>query len=87
MEWPKFRRLVEDTVSRLKAADGDRDRIETAVRRYIERGDKYGMSPTLLWDYFAINSPTIPERAGYCGYEGEKIIAVFDQMTKARFGG
>lgn len=45
VEWAKFRRLVDDTVARLKAADGDRERIEAAIRRYIERGVKYIHSP------------------------------------------
>jgi hypothetical protein len=87
VEWAKFRRLVSDTVARLKAADGDRERIESAIRRYIERGDKLGMSPLILWDYFAVNSPGIPEQAGYCGYESERLVAVFDRLCKERFGG
>jgi hypothetical protein len=87
MEWARFRRLVDDIVTRLKAADGDRERIESAIRLYIERGDKLGMSPMVLWDYFAISSPGIPERAGYCGYEREQMVAVFDRLSKERFGG
>ena len=87
MQWAKFRRLVDDTVARLKAADGDREGIEAAIRRYVERGDGCGMSPMILWDYFAISSPGIPERAGYCGYEGEQMIAVFDRLSRERFGG
>lgn len=87
MEWAKFRRLVDDTVARLKAADGDSERIETAIRRYIEQGNKCGMSPMILWDYFAISSPGIPERAGYCGVECEQMVAVFDRLSKERFGG
>ena len=86
MEWAKFRRLVEDTVALLKAADGDRERIESAIRRYIERGARLGMSPLVLWDHFAISSPGVPERAGYCGYECEQIVAVFDRLSKERFG-
>jgi hypothetical protein len=87
VEWAKFRRLVDDTVVRLKAAEGDRERIEAAISRYIERGDKCGMSPLVLWDYFAISSPGIPERAGYCGYECEQMVAVFDRLSHERFGG
>jgi hypothetical protein len=87
VEWAKFRRLVDDTVARLKAADGDRERIEAAIRGYIERGDKCGMSPMILWDYFAISSPGIPERAGYCGAECELMTAVFGRLSKERFGG
>jgi hypothetical protein len=87
VEWAKFRRLVDDTVARLKAADGDRERVESAIRRYIERGAKFGMSPMVLWDYFAISSPGMPERAGYCGDECDRIVAVFDRLSKERFGG
>jgi hypothetical protein len=86
VQWAKFDKLVEDTVARLKAADGDREGIEAAIRRYIERGDKFGASPYDLWDFFAISSPGIPERAGYCGAEGERMVAVFDRLSTERFG-
>jgi hypothetical protein len=87
MEWAKFRRLVDDTIVRLKAADGDPEGMEAAIRRYIERGEKCGISPIILWDYFAISSPGIPERAGYCGTEGEQMVAVFERLSEERFGG
>ena len=87
MEWAKFGKLVEDTIARLKAADGDREGIEAAIRRYIDRGDKFGMSPMTLWDDFAISSPGIPERAGYCGADCEQMVAVFDRLSKERFDG
>ena len=87
MEWTKFLRLRDDTVARLKAAGGDRERIESAIRRYVDRGTKLGASPYDLWDYFAISSPGIPERAGYCGYECQQMVAVFERLTKERFGG
>jgi len=79
--------LVDDIIARLKAADGDREGIEAAIHRYIERGTKLGASPYDLWDFFAISSPGMPERAGYCGYESEQMVAVFDRLSKARFGG
>jgi hypothetical protein len=87
MQWSRFHLLVDETVARLKEADGDRERIEAAIRRYIERGDKFGMSPMILWDYFTISSPGIPERAGYCGHECEQMVSVFDRLSKERFGG
>jgi hypothetical protein len=87
MDWEKFRRLVEDTVSRLRMADGDREKIESAIRRYLDRGYKYVLSPMILWDYFAISSPGIPERAGYCGYECEQMLAIFDRLSREKFGG
>ena len=80
MEWARFRRLVDDVIARLQAADGDCEGIEAAVR-YIERGDKLGASPYDLWDFFAISSPGIPERAGYCWAECEQMVAVFDRLS------
>jgi hypothetical protein len=85
MEWDKFRRLVDDTVIRLRNAEGDREKIESAIRRYLNQGYKHVMSPMVLWDYFAISSPGIPERAGYCGYEAEQIVALFDRLSKEKF--
>jgi hypothetical protein len=87
VEWAKFRRLCDDTVARLKAADGNREQIESAIRRYVERGDKLGASPLDLWDFFGISSPNIPERAGYCGFEAEQIVAIFERLSKERFDG
>jgi len=45
VEWAKFRRLVDDIVARLKAANGDREVIEAAIRCYIDHGEKFGASP------------------------------------------
>ena len=87
MQWARFRRLVDDTVARLKAAGGDREGIEAAIRQYIERGDGCGMSPMILWDCFAIRSPGIPERAGYGGVECDRMVATFDRLSGERFGG
>jgi hypothetical protein len=86
MQWAKFRRLVDETVGRLRAADGDREAIESAIHRYIEHGRRLGMSPMILWDYFAISSPGIPERAGYCDSESEQMIAVFERLSREQFG-
>jgi hypothetical protein len=87
MRWAKFLGLRDETVARLRAADGDCENIESAILRYIERGDKLGASPYDLWDFFAISSPGIPERAGYCGNECEQMVAIFDRLSKQRFGG
>jgi hypothetical protein len=86
MEWDKFRKLVAETVSRLREADGDREKIESAIRRYLNQGYKYVWSPMILWDYFAISSPGIPERAGYCGAECEEMVAIFDRLSTKKFG-
>ena len=81
MDWDKFRVLVGQTINDIHAAGGDRDRIDVAIRRYLTRGSKLGMSPMVLWDYFAVSSPTIPEHAGYCGYDAEKVIARFEAIS------
>jgi len=65
MEWSKFHRLVDDTVTRLRNAEGDREKVESAIRRYLNQGHKYAMSPYILWHYFVISSPGIPVRAGW----------------------
>jgi hypothetical protein len=85
VQWAKFHRLKEDIVARLRAADGNREGIEAAIRRYIERGEKLGASPYDLWDFFAISSPGIPEKAGYCGYECEQMVTKFDRLSKERY--
>jgi hypothetical protein len=87
MHRDKVFQLCDETVAGLKKAAGDQDQIEAAIRRYIDRGDRLGMSPYDLWDFFAISSPSIPEQAGYGGYECDKMVAVFERMSKERFGG
>jgi hypothetical protein len=77
--------LVDEIIARLQAADGDREAIEDAVSRYIERGERLGASPLDLWDFFAVSSPTIPERAGYDGRDSEQIIAVFERLSRERY--
>lgn len=86
MNWDRFRQLVEDTVSRLRSADGDREKIETAIRRFINQGYRNIKSPLTLYDYFSISSPSLPEKAGYCGYEAEQMIAVFERLCHEKFG-
>jgi hypothetical protein len=85
MDWDKFHRLVDDTVTRLRHGGGDREKVESAIRRYLNQGYKYVMSPMILWDYFAISSPGIPERAGYCGYEVEQMVAIFNRLSNEKF--
>lgn len=85
MNWDKFDQLVEETVCRLREAVGNRERIETVIRHYLDQGFKYVVSPMILWDYFAISSPGIPEQAGYGGDEAEQIVAIFDRLSKEKF--
>jgi hypothetical protein len=87
MNWDKFGRLRKDTIERLRDAEGDHVEIEAAIRRYLNQGYKCGMSPYILWDYFAISSPGMPERAGYCGYECEQMTVMFERLSNEKFGG
>jgi hypothetical protein len=86
IDWDKFRRLREETIARLRAAEGDREKIEAAISRYLDQGAKCGMSPYILWDYFAISSPGIPGRAGYCDYECEQMTDLFARLSEEKFG-
>ena len=85
MDWDKFRRLVKQTVTRLRNADGDREKIESAIRRYLNQGYKCVLSPMVLWDYFAISYPSIPVRAGYCGYEADQMVAIFHRLSTEKW--
>jgi hypothetical protein len=64
MNWSKFQRLVEVTVSRLRSAGGDRGQEEKAIRAYLDQGYKQALSPMVLWDYFAISSRGFPNAPG-----------------------
>ena len=44
------------------------------------------MSPYVLWDYFAISSPGIPKQAGYCGYDVERMNALFERLMGEKYG-
>jgi hypothetical protein len=85
MDWVAFELLVEDTVSRLRVAAGSCAKVRAAIRHYINRGDALGMSPMILWDYFAISSPGIPERAGYDEADRKSAVGVFEELSAAKF--
>jgi hypothetical protein len=78
-------RLIEDTVARLREADSDQEAIESALRNYIDTGDRLNLSPYVLWDYFAISSPGLPEQAGYCGYDVERMNSLFERLMGEKF--
>lgn len=84
MEWDDFHLLVDETVSLLQAARGDAFKTEQAIRQYLERGSSDLQSPYVLWDYFAISSPSMPRRAGYDDYEEYQAIELFARLLKAR---
>jgi hypothetical protein len=85
MDWTKFRELVGQTVSRLREADGDPAKVRTAIRRYLNQGTRLGMSPLVLWDYFAVSHPGIVGQAGYSGTRKDAVMAEFERITRETF--
>jgi hypothetical protein len=70
----------------LQQAKGNPTKIRAAIRQYINQGNKLIHSPMILWDYFAISSPGIPEQAGFSTEETEEAIAIFGDLSDAKFG-
>lgn len=58
MQWSRFHRLVDETVARLRNAEGDREKIEAAIHRYLGLGHRQGISTMVLWPSFVISSPS-----------------------------
>ena len=85
MDWTKFRELVERTVSQLREADGNAAKVRTAIRRYLNQGTRLGMSPLVLWDYFAISHPAIIGQAGYSGARKDAVMEEFEHLTRETF--
>ena len=69
MEWSKFHRLVDDTVSRLRNAEGDRQKVESVIRRYLNQGYKYVTSPYILCETRRLQGRSV------LGYLYEALVA------------
>lgn len=80
------RQLLKTTVEALRAARGDTKKLTVAIDRYLEQGSALECSPMTLWDYFAISSPGLPEKAGYRGAEVQAVEKLFEKRSKRRFG-
>ena len=78
--------FLDDTVAALRAATGDMQRIEIAIRTYCQRGRELDMSPMELWDYFAISYPGLPEKAGYSEAQIEETENRFQRVTNELWG-
>jgi len=80
-------RLLQETVARLASAKGDEGRVAQAIRQYLSEGSSLHMSPTELWDYFAISTPGLPEEAGFDAAETERAVEVFSMLADEAFRG
>lgn len=85
MDWDQFNKLVEETVSRLRESADKPAEIRAAIRHYLSRGSKLGMSPTILWDYFCVSHPGIVGRAGYSGAGRDTVIEEFEYLSRQKF--
>lgn len=85
-DWDKFDAVVAESVERLRDAIGDDAKIAEAVGYYISQGSSDIRSPSVLWDYFSISSPSMPEQAGYDEAQESRAIGIFEAIMKERFG-
>ena len=79
--------FLSRTVKALKAARNDPGKLATAITKYLEEGDAIGCSPSELWDYFGISTPSLPAKARFTKQEEERAIKLFAQLTKERYRG
>ncbi len=86
MDWDAFDELVKLTAAKLREGRGNRAKIRAAIRSYINRGYRLIHSPMILWDYFAISDPGIPRQAGYTEEEIKDAVALFEDLSEAKFG-
>lgn len=86
LEARAVREFLEATVKALEAARGSARKLQTAIDSYIEAGTSLELSPSELWDHFAVSSPALPEQAGYSGAELERAVKLFAKLSKKRFG-
>jgi len=85
MNWDRFHELVDDTVSRLRESADNPSGMRAAIRHYLSRGSRLGMSPAILWDYFCASHPGIVGRAGYTGAARETVIKEFEYLSRQKF--
>ncbi len=74
------------TADLIRAAGGGRDGIVSAIETYLDFGDAGEYSPSELWDYFSISSPTVPELAGCDAAAEDRVVRIFSTRTHARYG-
>jgi hypothetical protein len=79
------KQFLKATVKALREARGDTKKLTRAIDAYLEQGDALDYSPSRLWDYFAISSPGLPEKAGYRGAEIEAADKLFEKRSEKRY--
>jgi hypothetical protein len=80
-------RFLSRTVNALKAARKDPGKLEAAITKYLEEGDAIGCSPSELWDYFGISTPSLPAKAHFTKREDDHAAKLFEQLSTARYRG
>jgi hypothetical protein len=74
--------VIVDLVARLHAAGDDRERIATALTRFIEAGLPVCGSPSALWEYL----DKALRRAGYDPAERDRRTRIYSTVAHHRFG-
>lgn len=78
--------MCRETADRLRAANGDRTAIVTAIEHFLDFGDAGEYSPKELWGYFANYSPTVVELAGCDAVTKDRVVRIFATCSHARYG-
>jgi hypothetical protein len=84
--WEKFDAVVAESVARLRAAKGDDAKIVEAIRYFVDEGTSDIHSPSVLWDYFSVSSPSMPAQAGYDETQESRATEIFEAVMNERFG-
>lgn len=74
------------TADRLRVAGGNRQAIIAVIEQFLDAVEELEDSPAVIWDYFCISAPTIPEMAGYDKAAEDRIIRIFSTVTHGRWG-
>jgi hypothetical protein len=71
---------MERSQKLLAAARGDPDRVAAAVTKLARSAfTTLHYPPYVVWDYPAISSPGLFERAGYAGVEVEELTPIIEK--------
>jgi hypothetical protein len=71
---------IERSQKLLEAARGDEDCVAAAVTELARSAfNTLHYSPYVVWDYLAISSPGLFEKAGYPGIEIEALMPVIEK--------
>lgn len=76
----RMQELRRETAELVRAAAGDEAAVADAVRLFIEESWELVQSPSAMWDYFAISSPTVPRMAGLAPEAADGVVKVFETL-------